>query len=361
MHALAAERRKILPVLTTSVPVRVEELSPEHATTWEAFAASHSGALYHHLDWKSLIESVFGHRCHYRVAIQQGEVRGILPLVEMKSVLFGHFLVSLPFFNHGGILATSPEVEASLAGDAVELATHLGVRHVELRQSSPLSIPWTVRQHKVAMVVALAPDPSKLWDALSSRLRGKVRKAINSGSTFSICGPEGLADFYSVFALNMRDLGTPVYSRRLFEAVLASNSGSGRLLLVHRAGAPVAAALALQNGSTLELPWICSNYGESKSNVNEFLYWSAIEWACQQGYQFLDLGRSSIGAGTYRFKQQWNPEERPLHWYYWTAPGVDLPELNPNNPKYQLAIRYWQKLPVAVANLIGPPIVRYIP
>jgi serine/alanine adding enzyme len=346
--------------MTGGAPVRVVDLSSREAA-WESFLEGQQASLYHRLDWKALIESVFGHRCHYRVALQGETVCGVLPLVEMKSPLFGHFLVSLPFFNYGGILAESPEVQGALAQDAIALASHLRARHIELRQSRPLEIPWTARQNKVALVVPLARDPSVLWDALSSRLRGKVRKAAKGGSRFTVTGPEGLADFYAVFAVNMRDLGTPVYSRRLFETALAAPSGAGRLLLVHREGAPVAAALALRNGTTLELPWICSNYAESAFNVNEFLYWSAIEWACHEGYESVDLGRSSIGAGTHRFKMQWNPQEIPLRWYYWTAHGRDLPQLNPENPKYRLAIRCWQKLPVSVANLIGPHIVRSIP
>lgn len=337
--------------------LHVQEL--RDAGAWSAYVARHPGALYHDLRWKELIETVFGHRCHYRLAMEGDVVRGVLPLVEMKSRLFGHFLVSLPFFNHAGILAGDLAAETALALDAARLAERLGARHVELRQTTPLGIPWTLRQHKVAMVVPLSEDPQPLWSALSSRMRGKVRKAGGNGAVFSLHGPERLADFYSVFAGNMRDLGTPVYSQRLFEAVFRSAPGRVHLFLVHVHGRPASAAIGLASSDgTLELPWICSTY---ESYGNEFLYWSIIEWACKEKFRILDLGRSSVGSGPYRFKKQWNPEERPLYWYYWTAPGVPVPQLNPENPKYRLAIRCWQKLPLPVVNLLGPRIVRYIP
>src|SRR5262245_4100861 len=123
---------------------------------WNAYVARYPAALYHHFAWKELIETVFGHRCHYRAALDGDTIRGVLPLVEMKSLLFGHFLVSIPFFNHGGILADDEPAEAALAADAVQLAERLRARHVELRQVSPLRIPWMARQHKVAMIVRLA-------------------------------------------------------------------------------------------------------------------------------------------------------------------------------------------------------------
>jgi FemAB-related protein (PEP-CTERM system-associated) len=342
--------------------IEVQTLA-ENPAAWNEFVArSSSASFYHDFAWKGVIERTFGHKCHYLMAFERGDVvRGILPLVEMKSLAFGHFLVSLPFLNYGGVLAENGAVANALCRAAADLARRKGGRHIELRQAGPVEIPWACRQHKVALVVGLPANPDHYWAGLSSRLRGKIRKAQRAGAKLSVAGPEGLSQFYSVFARNMRDLGTPVYPRRFFDDVLRSFPGSSRLFLVKLDGQSVAGALAVNKGRELELPWICSNYDHSRNYVNELLYWSVLEWASAQGFKTADLGRSTIGTGPYKFKKQWNPGERPLHWYYWTAGGAGIPELSPENPKYALAIRCWQKLPLSIANSLGPWIVRNIP
>ncbi|KFC70989.1 FemAB-related protein, PEP-CTERM system-associated [Bosea sp. LC85] len=332
---------------------------------WQAYVDSIPGSSqYYGLEWRGISERSFGHRSWYLMVRGGGRVRGVLPLVEMQSALFGHFFVSLPFLDYGGILADTPECEAALATAAADLAAKRGARHIELRQPGAATHftdeSWTVRQHKAALVVDLSENQEKIWSNLSSRLRGKVRKATKSGAVFSVEGSEALGDFYRVFALNMRDLGTPVYSPAFFENILQSTKDTV-ILLVRREGRAVAGAIALRRGERIELPWICSDYAHASHQVNEFLYWNAITWAGDLGARELDLGRCSIDSGTYRFKMQWNPEVRPLSWYYWLAPGTAMPELSPSNTKYAFAIRCWKRMPVALANRLGPWIVRSIP
>jgi serine/alanine adding enzyme len=219
---------------------------------------------------------------------------------------------------------------------------------------------WKLRQHKSALVIALNVDTDTHWLGLNSRLRGKVRKAEKSGATFTVGSVDALDDFYGVFSLNMRDLGTPVYSPAFFQNVLRYAKGAAVLLVRHQ-GRPAAGAIALRRGDLVELPWICSDYSQSSHYVNEYLYWNAIRWACRSGARELNLGRCSTDGGVFRFKMQWNPEIRPLFWYYWLASGIEPPELSPDNPRYALAIRCWKKMPLAFANRIGPWIVRNIP
>lgn len=343
----------------------VELADAAHEEEWRAYVESAQRAsLYHTLEWRNVLLHAFGHRSWYLMARDNCRTCGVLPLIEIKSSLFGHFFVSLPFLDYGGILADTPEHEAALATAAVDLAAKRGAHHIELRQSfaaaGQMKSGWTLRQHKTALVVPLNVDTDALWSGLNSRLRGKVRKAGRSGATFSVGGLEELDDFYHVFSLNMRDLGTPVYSRAFFRNVLRFAKDAS-ILLVHYRGRPAAAAIALRNGSLVELPWICSDYSQSSSYVNEYLYWNAIRWACWSGASELNLGRCSTDGGVFRFKMQWNPEVRPLFWYYWAASGVALPELSPDNPRYALAIRCWKKMPLALANRVGPWIVRSIP
>jgi FemAB-related protein (PEP-CTERM system-associated) len=343
----------------------VELANARREAEWQTYieGAPHA-SLYHALEWREVLQRTFGHRSWYLMAQDNGRTRGVLPLVEMKSSLFGHFFVSLPFLDYGGILADTPECEAALATAAADLAAKRGAHHIELRQSFAAArcaeAGWKLRQHKAALVIPLNVDPDTRWAGLSSRLRGKVRKAEKSGATFSIGTAEELDDFYRVFGLNMRDLGTPVYSPAFFENVLRF-AKDATVLLVRREGWPAAGAIAVRRGDRVELPWICSDYSQSSFSVNEYLYWNAIRWAFNSGARELDLGRCSIDGGTYRFKMQWTPEVRPLFWYYWLAPGNELPELSANNPKYALAVRCWKKMPLALANRVGPWIVRNIP
>jgi serine/alanine adding enzyme len=343
----------------------IQVTQAEQAKEWQTFVnGARSAALYHSIEWREIFGRAFGHRSWYLMARDNAAARGILPLVEIKSTLFGHFLVSLPFVNYGGILADTPECETALASAAASLAQRLGVRHLELRQSLPAASEfmarWKLRTHKVSLVVPLGAASEAQWCDLSSRLRGKVRKAEKTGAVFSAASSEGLDDFYRVFCLNMRDLGSPVHSPLFFRQVMRY-AKQPTILLVRRAGKVAAGAIALRSGARVELPWICSDYSQSSHYVNEFLYWNAIEWARKSGARELDLGRSSIDAGTYRFKMQWNPEVRPLSWYYWMASGAKWRDLSPDNRKYAVAIRCWKKMPVALANRLGPLIVRNIP
>ncbi len=324
-------------------------------------AASASACIYHDARWRDVIGEVFRHRCHYLAALEDGRVAGVLPLVEMRSVLFGRFLVSLPFVTYGGIAAEGSQASTLLAQAAIRLGRQARAGWIELRQRYVAPLDWPCRRHKVALVVPVARGPAELWTKLSSRLRGKVRKAQRSGAVFEAGSAERVPDFYGVFARNMRDLGTPVYPRRFFESIGGHFARETHVFVVRRGKHPVAAAFGLDDGERLQLPWICSDYRQATDYMNEFLYWSILEWAAERGYRYVDLGRSTAGSGNHRFKKQWNPEEIPLAWYHWTPDGNGLPQLNPENPRFCLAIRLWQRLPLAVANFLGPRIVRFLP
>src|SRR6516162_2099611 len=233
---------------------------------WQIYVKNTPAAsMYHALEWRDVLQRAFGHRSWYLMALDDGKARGVLPLVEMKSLLFGHFFVSLPFLDYGGILADAPAYEVALAAAAAELAAKRGAHHIELRQSFAAArcaeAGWKLRQHKAALVIPLNADPNTHWSGLSSRLRGKVRKAEKSGATFSVGTAEELDDFYRVFGLNMRDLGTPVYSPALFQNVLQFTKDA-TVLLVRREGRPAAGAIALRCGERVVLPWICSDYSQ---------------------------------------------------------------------------------------------------
>lgn len=339
-------------------------LQDEHdEAAWEQFVQSHPEACgYHAAAWGGLINRVFGHTAYYLMARdQEGQVKGVLPLVFMKSPLFGRFLTSVPFFNYGGVLFKSADARDALLDAAAETARGLEATHIELRQAAPLEIDWPVRSHKVSMRLELPQCYEDLLKVFPSKLRSQVRRGEREGMTSRVGGVEVLDDFYQVFARNMRDLGTPVYGKGFFREILQTFSKEARICAVYLADRPVAAGFVIGFRQSLEIPWASSDRRHARLAPNMVLYNAVLQYACTEGYREFDFGRSSVDSGTYRFKEQWGAKPLTLYWYYWLSKVTKLPELNPQNPKYQLAIRLWQYLPVPVTQLVGPAIVKYLP
>jgi FemAB-related protein (PEP-CTERM system-associated) len=291
-----------------------------------------------------------------------GAIAGVLPMVEMKSRLFGHFLVSLPYFNYGGVLAKTPEAATELLRAAAEVAHQTGSDFLELRQGEEMQSEWPSISAKVAMIVELrGVDAEAYLKAIGSRMRNKIKHAEKHGLRTEWGGSEKLDDFYSVFAENMRDLGTPVYPKAWFASVLRNAGDQCRLMCIYDGAKCVATTLVTRFRDQMELPWIASTAEARKHYSTVLLYWKAIEWALRQGIAQVDFGRCSPGSGTYQFKKQWKPREVPLRWYYHLHRATAIPEIRPSNPKYRLSIWAWKKLPLFVANRVGPKIVRNIP
>jgi len=330
---------------------------------WDAFVEeSPNATCYHLFAWKRIIEGSFGHRTHYLAALDgAGAVRGVLPLVHMKSALFGNFLVSVPFVNYGGLLCRSDQARQALLQAAELLRRSLGADHVELRHLGSGVAGLPSREHKVTMVLPLAGDAKAQWDAFNAKLRNQVRKAEKNGLSCAIGQLELLDDFYAVFARNMRDLGTPVYGKDFFRNVLTQLPDTTRIMAVSHQGKTIAAGILSWYRDTMEVPW-ASSIGDYKTLCpNNLLYWEAIQFAIGRGCAGFDFGRSTPNEGTYNFKKQWGAEPVQLYWQYLLEEGKALPELNPKNPKYQAAIRLWKRLPVGLTRLVGPGIVRNIP
>lgn len=333
------------------------------AKAWKTFVAGAANAsTYHQWFWRTAIEEAFGHTCHYLEATRGAEIAGVLPLVEMKSRLFGHFLISLPYFNYGGVVASSDPVAADLLREAGALAGRLGAEFVELRQGNAIASDWPSIEAKVAMIVDLqGVDKEAYLKSIGSRLRNKIKHAEKHGLRTTFGGSELLPDFYAVFAENMRDLGTPVYPKRWFESVLKHAGDACKLMCVYDGEECVATTLITTFRNQVELPWIASTAAARKHYSTVLLYWKAIEWAMESGLASIDFGRCSPGSGTYQFKKQWRPREVPLRWYYHLNRAKQIPEIRPSNPKYRLSVWAWKKLPLFIANRLGPSIVRNIP
>jgi FemAB-related protein (PEP-CTERM system-associated) len=329
---------------------------------WDAYVVGRPDATgYHQWRWRNVFSQAFGHDCEYLVVRQNGEISGVLPIVVVDSWLFGRFGVSLPFVNYGGVLADTPHFTEALVHSAAASAKKRRLSHLEFRHRSRICPDLPSKQHKVAMLLPLAAAASDMWMTFDRKARNQIRKAEKSGLDLQIGGVELLDDFYTVFAHNMRDLGTPVYSKAFFAAVFQEFPADTRVFLVKKAQQPIAAGISYAFRHVIEVPWASSLREFLPLSPNNLLYWSVIQYAIEHGYRTLDFGRSTPNEGTFHFKRQWGAEPSPLYWEYQLISRKTIPDQSPKNPKLLAAIEAWKRLPLAVANWLGPSIVRGIP
>jgi len=330
---------------------------------WDTFVKTHKDSSnYHQYGWRNVVEKSFGHRTMYLAATDgQSKICGILPFVQMKSRLFGNSLVSLPFFNYGGLLTSEDTVAATLLGASKKLFKKTGADTIELRHIAQRSEITATKQHKVTMLLDLKKTEQEQWSCLDAKVRNQVRKAEKNGLQAIEGRMELLDGFYEVFCRNMRDLGTPVYGMNFFRNVLEEFPETTRIISVTQDGRTIASGLLTWFKDTLEVPWASSIRDFREVCPNNLLYWEAIRFAISLGCTTFDFGRSTPGEGTYKFKKQWGTQPVQLNWQYLLREGAVLPELSPKNPKFRMAIQVWQQLPLLIANFLGPRIVRCIP
>jgi FemAB-related protein (PEP-CTERM system-associated) len=301
--------------------------------------------------WKEVLKEAYGHESFFLAAEERGELRGLLPLALVRSPLFGRSLVSMPFMDYGGVCGGSrPVAERPLVDEAVRLSARLRAKLVLRYLREPrLDMPRSLE--KVTMWLELGTQEEALWKRLPSERRNRIRKAQKSGLVACYLGPEGLDDFYSVFAENMRDLGSPVHSRDFFGAVMRHLSDSTRLLVIRDGDRPVGAGLMLLHEGMISIPWVSSLRSAFSKCPNQLLYWEAMRFGIGEGFRTLDLGRSSRDSGTFEAKRQWGAEPVQLHWHYHpedaAPPGEEV-------RRAAWAVGVWRHLPLAVVNRIGP-------
>ncbi|MCL6583814.1 MAG: FemAB family PEP-CTERM system-associated protein [bacterium] len=342
--------------------IRVSSLEELDQDRWDAYVlASPLSSIYHLSAWRRVLETSLGHPTYYLYAEQGGELVGILPLVHLRSLLFGSRLISLPGFTYAGVCAHDPNVQAALIREGIEIARSSGASHLELRQSQ--GYPWAlaVKQHRLSMLLELPDSGEKLWQRFSAKLRNQIRKAERQDLLVCQGREDELDSFYQVFSRNMRDLGTPVQGKEFFRATLAAFPHQARIWTVYHDSEPIASGLVLGFKDTLEIPWASSWRKYNSLCANMLLYWKILSFACGAGYRLFDFGRCAPGSGTYRFKEQWGAKPHPLYWYYWLREGESLPAFHPENPKYRLAIKVWKRMPLALSRLIGPLLARDMP
>lgn len=328
---------------------------------WDRFAEGQPGFThFHRFGWKGVIERTFGHQCLYLEARDAtGNLAGVLPLVRVKSPVFGHFLMSMPFLNYGGPLGT-PDAIRSLAADAVSRATADGVKLLELRSEVELPLGLPVSHRKITVLLDLASDRDGLWKAFPSKLRSQIRKPQKEGVEVRF-GADQVEPFFRVFARHMRDLGTPVLPRRWFEEIAAAFGDSVWFAAAWHQGQPVAGGVGFRWRDAIEITWASSLASANRIAPNMLLYCGMMERAIADGARVFNFGRCTPGSGTHRFKSQWGGRDHPLWWYQSTRAGEQASTPSPDKGAFSWGPRLWQRLPLPVATALGPRIVRYLP
>lgn len=337
----------------------IVRLDADRAQWDQAVATADGGTFCHLAGWRDIMTDALGHECVFLAARSaQGSYEGVLPLVRMRSRLLGHHLISMPFLNYGGPLGTET-AQRALGLAALAEARRLDVNSLELR--SRYAMPQTPGLRGVARKVTVLLDlpacSDELWKKFAAKLRSQIRKPQKEGMEIRF-GADQLEAFYDVFSRNMRDLGTPVLPRRLFSRIIEVFPDLSLVGSVYHQGAPVAAAFGFLWRGEFEMTWASSRREANRLAPNMLLYWAFMEEVIRRGARVFNFGRCTPGVGTHRFKQQWGGRDVPLPWSEWT--GGESPQSTPaaERPAFRLASALWRRLPLAVANRLGPPIAR---
>lgn len=337
--------------------MRIEPYSglPEE---WDSFGQRQQGwTAYHRHAWKPLIEAVHRHECPYLAAYGADDrLAGILPLVRVRSRVFGHFLVSMPFVNYGGPLGSDSAVLA-LARAATDLATDRGARLLELRSRVQLPLSLPVSSRKITVVLDLPPDVDALRKHVGSKLRSQVKRPEKEGVVVRF-GPDQVDPFFRVFSKHMHHLGTPTQPRALFRGLADRLGDDAWFGCAWLGDEPIAAGAGFRWGDEFEMSWASALQPYNAIAPNMLLYWRFMERAIDQGVRRFNFGRCTPGSGTHRFKRQWGSRDEALWWY---QHGAATATPSPTDARYAWGPRLWRRLPERVATWAGPLLVRGIP
>lgn len=340
--------------------VTVRTLAPGEEARWDAFVERCPEAtFFHRAGWREVIERAFGHPTwFFKAEAADGTIEGLLPLARVRSRLFGDALTALPFCVYGGIAVDTERAAAALDEAAVALAEELRVGHLEYRHRRRRFPERLEKGHYVTFCRTIDPDPEVNLKAIPRKQRAMVRKGIKTGLTAT--PDDDIGRFYYAYANSQRRLGTPVPARRYFEILREVFGSDCDLLTVTRSGTLIASVLSFYFRDQV-LPYYGGGTAAARSVAgNDYLYWALMEHARERGCRLFDYGRSKVNAGSYRFKKHWGFEPEPLHYECRLVRARALPDNSPQNPTFRPLIALWQRLPLPVANTLGPPIVKRI-
>jgi FemAB-related protein (PEP-CTERM system-associated) len=325
---------------------------------WDHYVRAQPLATFFHLSgWKAVVEESLNHACYYLVARQAAKIVGVLPLTHVRSKLFGDSLISNGFCVYGGPVVESPAALQALDAAAIDLAKDLRVGRIEYRLRRPLHSNWHCnRETYVTFRKQIDRDPMKELVSIPRKQRAMVRKGMKHGLKGVV--NDNVHRFYPLYAESIRNLGTPVLSRRYFECLKSVFASESEIITVMSGGQPLTSVLSFFFQDEV-LPYYGGGSGAAREcAANDFMYWEVMRRACEAGVRVFDFGRSKVGTGSFAFKRHWGFDPEPLHYENHLLLTARVPEINPLNPRYALMIAAWKRLPLSVTNAIGPFVAR---
>jgi FemAB-related protein (PEP-CTERM system-associated) len=338
--------------------VTISPLAARDEARWDAFVeAAPDGTFFHLAGWRRVIETAFRHRTYYLQAERDGAITGVLPMTLVKTRLFGASLIANAFCVEGGPIAADAASLAALEDAAVGLVEELRVPVLEFRSAAATGSEWLSKSDLYASFrKPIDPSVDKNMKAIPRKQRAMVRKGIQNGLVSEI--DDYVARLYKVYAESVRNLGTPVFPKRYFALLHETFRDHCDIITVVQDGTPVASVMNFYFRDQV-LPYYGGGTTDARRlAANDLMYWEVMRRACERGYRVFDFGRSKRGTGAYDFKCYWGFKPEPLVYQYRLVPGRTIPDLSPSNPKFRLFVEVWKRLPLAVATLLGPPIVR---
>jgi len=348
----------------------IKQLTQTQFKQWDAYVKSHQqGSFFHLSGWKSVIEKSFSHVCYFLYIKKNETICGVLPLVEVKSKLFGHALVSTPFCVYGGAIADSPDIVRQLENEACQLAEKLNVDYLELRYKEEQDSTLLLKQAHSTFGCEIAEGGDKILASIKKKQRAVIRHSLknelncstSNNSGFSTSGNDDFNDFYQLLSTSYRNLGTPIFTKRYFENLMSVFSGCSDVTVIRDKDNHPSSAVMNFYFNEQVLPY----YGGGNDSARglksaDFMYYQVMCYAQEKGKTWFDFGRSKNDSGPYKYKKNWGMEPKSLYYYYHLVKADELPNLSPNNPKYKFFISMWQKLPLKVSQFIGPFLSKYL-
>lgn len=339
----------------------IKTLTKKEYVDWDAYVKKHpEGTVFHLSQWKSVVEKTFGHKSHYLMSTAtDGSITGILPLFRIKSLLFGTYLISIPFAEIGGILTDKDTNEAKLVDESIKMAKEINCDYLELRNRIPITGLQT-KDLYYNFTREILTDPEENLMAIPRKARRMIRQGIKFGLVPEM-STQDLNTFYEIMARSYHNLGTPIFKKQFFRNLLSEFDGKADILLIrNKENIPVSGVLSFFFKDKVIPYYAGSLFEYRKLAPNDFMYWQLMKYGCENGYKYFDFGRSKINTGSFNFKRHWGFEPKPLSYQYHLVRSKELPNLSPANPKYKKKIEAWRKMPLPMTKIIGPPIAKYL-
>lgn len=343
--------------------MNIQLFDSKHSEEWDEFVkSSPMGTCYHLSGWANVLQEVYNFRSFSVMAVDNSStITGILPLFMMRDILGKKYLVSNPFLNYAGVCALDSKTEDSLVRKAEEIAVENNVEYVELKHLSNEVNNLETKKDCVTMFLDLRKGSDFVWKhSFRSTTRNRIRKGVKAGLTVDF-GSQYLDEFYKVLSTNLRDLGTPIHPKKLFQKILEEFNSTSGIIVVKHHDKVIGGMFYIYHKKVFSDPWVSTFREYNNLCPSDFLYWEAIKYAAENGFEDFDFGRSTLDSGTYRFKEKWGAKPVQLNYQYFLNKADKIPKVNANDNKYQLAINLWKRLPLIITNTLGPKLVKYLP